>query len=282
MILIADSGSTKTHLKLLDAGIDDVDFLVDGINPFFLSEDEIREILLSKFRGETFCDRVDRVFFYGAGCSFEGKKKTVRGALVSVFPHAEVQVESDLLCAARALFGDGSGIACILGTGSNSCLFVDGKIEKNVSPLGFILGDEGSGAVMGKRLVADCMKGVLGEETARDFYAFFDTTAAEVMDRVYRKPFPNRYLASLVPFLIEHIAEPAIYEMVKNCFCDFFDRNILQYEHARELPIGFVGSIANQFKDILKAAGRERGLNVGQIIKDPIDGLAVFHRRGLI
>lgn len=277
MILIADSGSTKTQWFLLSKRKkQEVSCLTAGINPFFQSADEILSTLRNEFtlghKG------IKSIYFYGAGCANAEKKAVLCSVLKQYFGIQGVEVESDLLAAARALCGHTEGIAAILGTGSNSCYY-DGKvIRQHVSPLGFILGDEGSGAVLGRKLVSDLLKNQLPEHLQAGFLEMFGHTVAEIMERVYRNPFPNRYLASFTPFLSMYIKEEAVYRLVKTSFVEFFLRNIRQYPRAQKLPVHFVGSIAWHFKEALNEAARECGFSTGKIIQDPMPGLVEFHR----
>ena len=215
-------------------------------------------------------------YFYGAGCVAD-KIEMVIHAIAQSFTQSQIYVESDLLAAARGLLQHEAGIACILGTGSNSC-FYDGKnIVSNVSPLGFILGDEGSGAVLGKKFIADCLKNQLPEELKNKFLTTFGLTANDIINHVYRNPFPNRYLAQFTPFLADNMAEPAIYNLIFDSFTDFFVRNVMQYPNFEEYPVSFVGSIAYYFKDILEVVAFELGITLGEIKQSPLEGLVAFH-----
>ena len=242
-ILIADGGSTKTDWTIV-AGNQEIDRIkTRGINPFFQTEEEIsaeiRDNLIPRIKKY---DSIEAVYFYGAGCAFPEKNEILRRSVTHYLP-VPVEVGSDLLAAARALCGHSPGIACILGTGSNSCLY-DGKdIVNNISPLGFILGDEGSGAVLGKLLVGDVLKNQLPVALQEVFFAESGLTPAIIMEKVYKQPFPNRFLASLSPFLLRHVEEPAIYNLVSNSFRAFFARNVMQYD-CRDHPVHLIGSIA--------------------------------------
>ena len=208
MILLADSGSTKTHWCLMTANGQSSDFYTDGINPFQQTSDAIKNSisnqLLPQIARLMWAGTITNIYFYGAGCTPE-KIPTMVYALQSVFKNAEVEVYSDMVGAARGLLGRKKGVACILGTGSNSCLYDGEKIVKNVPALGFILGDEGSGAVLGKRLVADLLKNQMGQELKEKFLAQYELTQADIIEHVYRQPFPNRYLARLSKFCAENI-----------------------------------------------------------------------------
>ena len=275
MILIADSGSTSTNWVLVEHGKSIQSLFTPGINPFYQTPEEIAgEIATLTLNVKP--SSVKAIYFYGAGCVAD-KIEMVKQAIAQSFTQSQIYVESDLVAAARGLLQHEAGIACILGTGSNSC-FYDGKnIVSNVSPLGFILGDEGSGAVLGKKFIADCLKNQLPEELKNKFLATFGLTANDIINHVYRKPFPNRYLAQFTPFLAENMAEPAIYNLIFDSFTDFFVRNVMQYPNFEEYPISFVGSIAYYFKDILEVVAFELGITLGEIKQSPLEGLVAFH-----
>ena len=275
MILIADSGSTKTDWCVVENGESILRFKTRGTNPFFQTEEEIgKEIevgLLPSLKGF----EPSAIYFYGAGCAFPEKNDMIRRAVNRYLP-VPVEVGSDLLAAARALCGDQPGIACIMGTGSNSCLY-DGKgIVKSISPLGFVLGDEGSGAVLGKLLVGDVLKNQLPAALQEAFWAESGLTPAIIMEKVYKGPFPNRFLASLSPFLLRHMEEPAIRDLVSNSFRAFFARNVMQYDYW-EHPVYLTGSIAWYYQDILKDVAREFELRLGTIVQSPVQGLIHYH-----
>lgn len=286
MKLIVDSGSTKATWIWLRQGMDDVKVETIGINPVRDDAEVIDCIVegvaatLASYeavQGKPFVEGLaQEIYFYGAGC-IEPYKDVVHEALMKYFPGAVVWVESDLLGASRALFGIKEGIACILGTGSNSCLYDGEKIVYNVSPLGWILGDEGSGAVLGRTLVGDLLKGQLGIDLKSAFFERFGLTQADIIDRVYRQPLPNRFLASLVPFIVEHRDEVGIHELLIKSFRAFFHRNVAAYGR-RDLPVGFVGGVAAQFEKELCEAAELEGFIVGEVEKMPIIKMATFHR----
>ncbi|MDD3479035.1 MAG: ATPase [Paludibacteraceae bacterium] len=275
MILIADSGSTSTNWVLVEHGKSVQSLFTPGINPFYQTPEEIAgEIATLTLNVKP--SSVKAIYFYGAGCVAD-KIEMVKHAIAESFTQSQIYVESDLVAAARGLLQHDAGIACILGTGSNSC-FYDGKnIVNNVSPLGFILGDEGSGAVLGKKFIADCLKNQLPEDLKNKFLTTFGLTANDIINHVYRKPFPNRYLAQFTPFLAENMAEPAIYNLIFDSFTDFFVRNVMQYPNFDEYPVSFVGSIAYYFKDILEVVAFELGITLGEIKQSPLEGLVAFH-----
>lgn len=279
MILIADSGSTKVHWCLMTASGQSSDVRTDGINPVFQTVEQIQtcltDQLLPQLAKWLWAGTITHVFFYGAGCTPE-KKVLVEQALSAVFKKAEVFVASDMLGAARGLLGHKAGVACILGTGSGSCFYNGNTIEWSVPSLGFILGDEGSGAVLGKRLVGDLLKNQLGDDLKESFFAEYETSMADIIDKVYRQPLPNRFLAKLSKFCADHIDDPRIHALVYDHFVQFIRRNLVQYKTDR--PIGFVGSIAYYYKPILEEAMKAEGLPIGTILQDPIQGLKTYHK----
>ena len=277
MILLADSGSTKTDWCLVDQKNSVTKVRTAGINPFFQSSEEIANELATHLVPHLPTTHLDSVYFYGAGCTKE-KSPIVAEALKKQFEiTGACEVATDMLAAARGLCGHQPGIACIMGTGSNSCAY-DGKdITKNVSPLGFILGDEGSGAVLGRTLVGDVLKNQLPKDIVEAFHAEFGLSNADIIDHVYRQKFPNRFLASFVPFLAKHIENKAIFDLVKENFRRFLVRNVKQYQGWEHLPIGFVGSIAYYFQQPLKEALEAEHMTIGKTIQAPMEGLIAYH-----
>lgn len=278
MILIADSGSTKTSWALVDQGGMVFEYTTLGINPFFQTCEEIQEDLNKNLYPKIKQINVDEIFFYGAGCATPEKKEIVASVLRMFYPKAITHVESDLLGAARSLCKTTPGIACILGTGSNSCFYNGETIIKNVSPLGYILGDEGSGAVLGKLFVADCLKNQMPARIVDRFYKRFELTPAIILDKVYKQPFPNRFLASLSIFLSENISEQEIQDLIYKGFVDFFNRNVKQYDYENYM-VNIVGSIGYHFSEILKEAAEETGVTIGTIEKSPMRGLIEYHTK---
>lgn len=289
MILIADSGSTKVHWCLMAANGHTAEFITDGINPLFQTSDAMRNSicnqLLPQMASMLWAGTVSHVFFYGAGCTPE-KSPFVEKAIESVFKKAKVFVASDMLGATRGLLGHEKGVACILGTGSNSCLYDGEQIIKNVPSLGFILGDKGSAATLGKRLVSDLLKNQLGDDLKERFLSQYAINQADVIEHVYRQPFPNRWLANLARFCAENIDDPRIHDLVYDHFAQFVKRNISQYytteEQKQSMPVGFVGSIAFYYRPVLEQVMSDYGFRVGQILQDPIPGLVEYHRGDVV
>lgn len=277
MILIADSGSTKTDWAAVEEGKIISRIQTKGMNPFFQTEEEMTTELENVLLPQLEQKLVTSAYFYGAGCTVE-KSPIVAEVLRRTLKITQnVEVHSDMLGAARGLCGRDYGIVCILGTGSNSCLYDGQGLIANVSPLGFILGDEGSGAVLGKLLVGDLLKNQLGEDLKEKFLKQYNLTPSEIIDRVYRKPFPNRFLASLSPFIAENIHIPAIRKLVKDSFLAFLRRNVMQYDKHQIYKVNFIGSIAYYYKEILTEAVEECALHMGKIMRAPMEGLIEYH-----
>lgn len=277
MILLADSGSTKTDWGLVENGKLVKRLRTSGMNPFQMSEEAITEEIKTHLVPELPGTVLDEVHFYGAGCTKEKQPIVERALRANLTINGECEVASDMLGAARGICGHKPGIACILGTGSNSCSYDGKNLVKNVSPLGFILGDEGSGAVLGKLLVGDMLKNQMPEAITKRFFEKYKLTSAEIIDRVYRQPKPNTFLASFVPFLEENIEEPKIYNLVKESFRSFLRRNVMQYDGWQTLPIGFNGSIAKIYKKPLLEALEEEGMHLGRIIQAPMEAMVEYH-----
>ena len=275
-ILIADSGSTKTDWTLLNDGKIITQVQTEGINPFHQSEDDIRAVLKTLTPVREACSQNAStdfyIYFYGSGLRSEFE--TLMCSLISeAFPGSmHVEAHGDLLGAAVALCGREAGVACILGTGANSGLYDGQRIVQNTPPLGYILGDEGSGAVLGIRFLNTLLKGRLSAGLREAFFEQQQMTEADVIARVYRQPLANRWLASLSPFIHAHLGDPGVREIVIDNFRDFFRRNIVPYGR-RDLPVGAVGSVAWYYRDELGEAARLEGFTLGSVIRSPMDGL---------
>jgi N-acetylglucosamine kinase-like BadF-type ATPase len=284
MLLIADSGSTKTDWCLCNQDTIILNIQTQGINPYHQTEEAIEEVLrdelLPQFEAQS--SKLEahvsqpKVIFYGSGCANATACNRIKEALFKVLGSEDVTVHSDLLGAARALCGHEEGIACVLGTGSNSCLYNGKEITANTPPLGYILGDEGSSAVLGRRLVGDCLKNQLPEAIRDEFLAEYQLTQEIILEKVYRQPLANRFLASLTPFLSKHREVPEVHKLLVESFTDFFVRNVKQYRRPW-LPIHFVGSIANAFPGELKEAAESLGMELGSILQSPMEGLIKYH-----
>lgn len=276
MIIVVDSGATKTAWRSVDADGCVRQAQTAGMNPSCLDEDGCRALVREAVpalnpKGEG----VDAVYFYGAGLVSEDAAAPVRAALEMWCPFAQVHFHSDLLGAARALFGDGSGIAAIMGTGSNSCLYEDGKIVSNIRPGGFILGDEGSGAAIGKALISDFVKGMLPADIGEEFSAAFGLDYPTIVRKVYREPAASAFLASFAPFVIERIAHPYFRQLVSDCMDEFVRRSLSRY--GTGIGVGVVGSLGCACEEILRETGRRYGLEFVKFIKSPIEELVRYH-----
>lgn len=276
MKLIADSGSTKAAWKLIGNSGEVKDIKTSGINPFFRNEEDIFQELEKLLLPET-GNAVQEIFFYGTGIINAEKGDIIKRALNRIYTKATIETYSDVLGAARALFGNKPGIACILGTGSNVCLYDGEKITGGVSPLGFILGDEGSGAVMGRKLLGDYFKEIMPPNLREEFTKRFNLTREEALNRVYRSEKPNQFLAQFTPFLSEHIESAYCQKLVQRNFMEFFERNVSKIPDYMNYPIGFIGSVAWHFSPILNDTAQIFGFEKTIIIKDPIDGLEKYY-----
>ena len=280
MILIADCGSTKIDWCLLNGSEKVAEIFTTGMNALMLTQEEMTERIKEELMPHIVSYKVDEIYYYGAGIISDEIKGHVVNALKANIPTAvKVEVDSDLLAAARALCQHEPGIACIMGTGSNSCYYDGEKVVDNVSPLGYILGDEGSGAVLGKLLVGDVLKKQLPEHICEKFLKEYDTDRTKIINAVYRQPAANRYLAQFAPFLQFNMDEPAIHDLVVRAFTAFFVRNVASYKNYKELPCNFVGSIAHYQRKALAEAAAPLGITVGNIIQAPMEGLIKYHSK---
>ncbi|MDX9880779.1 MAG: ATPase [Prolixibacteraceae bacterium] len=276
MILIADSGSSKTDWLLINENQLTGTIETPGINPYFQKQDEILQKLSPFFREET-KKSVRNVYFYGAGCIKNESDRIVIHALKNIFPLAEIAVEDDMLGAARALLGRKEGIACILGTGSNSCKYDGTKITEKVPSLGFILGDEGSGAYLGKTFLNNYFK----REVPQDLYPLIENELKlempTVLAAVYRGEYPSRYLAGFSKFILKNIGHPYFKNLIQHGLEAFIEKNVERYEGFLHLPVNFAGSIAFHYRKNLEEVAREKHIRIGKILHKPIDGLMQYH-----
>ena len=249
-----------------------------GINPYFCNSDDITEVLNAELMPNIEC-KPEHIFFYGAGIVNDSVGDVIKNSLAVLFPHSAIEMHSDLLAAARATLHNKKGIACIFGTGSNSCLYDGEKIIEHIPPLGFILGDEGSGAVLGKKLLADYLKGNMPKNIADSFKQKFPFQYDYYLQRVYKHKQPNRFLASFVPFIYENADSDYCQTLCETSFTEFIERNILPYTNCLNEPVCFVGSVAFYFSDILKRVVEKQGLNMGEVLKEPVKGLIQYHKQ---
>ena len=279
-MLIADSGSTKTDCICLTGSDESMQIEIQtmGLNPFHVSDNEIRGVLAHDVLPQLSDTKVDAVYFYGSGVRPEVEGR-VEGLLRESFPDAQtVEAHSDLLGACRALCGDKAGIACILGTGANSCVYDGRQVVHNTPALGYILGDEGSGAVLGKHLLHDLYTGVLPHNLRITFEKEMGLELSEIINKVYREPQANRFLASLSEFIHRHLDEEGIRQLVYNTFSDFVNYHISRYGR-RDLPLSFVGSIAYYYQKQLQLIVQMLGYPMGTILKSPLQGLVAYHSK---
>lgn len=277
MILIVDSGSTKADWVVAENGTVVFRHHTCGMNPCVQSYDEIeRTVEQAAMELAVQGFPLQAVYYYGAGCTLE--KSEMMAALLQRYwgQAVHVEVQSDLPGAARAVCGRADGVACILGTGSNSCLFLNGQIAAQTPALGYILGDEGSGASLGKRFLNGILKGSLPAWLRDEFFETMQTTQQDILARVYQAPMPNRFLASLSPFISAHTHIEAVNELVTDNFKDFLKRNVMPYNRS-DLPLGVVGSVAFHYQTQLKTAAEAMQLSIGKIEKSPIEGLVRYH-----
>ncbi len=277
-ILIADSGSTKTQWCLLQGNKKKM-ITTQGISPYFMNDEALATILTKELLPKTGTVDIDEIFYYGTGCSNDTNVALIKRSLKKVYKTAKVSVAHDLLGAAKALCGDEKGIACILGTGSNSCYYNGKKIVKNSPGLGYILGDEGSGTHLGKKVLQHYLYKTFDAELMDKFEAKYPHDVDDMLDNVYKKPLPNRFLSSFVLFLIENRGHYMIENIIEDSINDFFFNHIYKYRESWTLPINFVGSVAFGFKDVLKQMCSDYELKLGTVIKSPMDGLVKYHRK---
>jgi N-acetylglucosamine kinase-like BadF-type ATPase len=274
--LIVDSGATKAEWCLV-SGRTKKTFFTQGISPYFLTSVQIQKLVETELLPEIKKTLPKEIYYYGTGCSSTANKKIVQKALKNIFSDAKIQVGHDLLGAAKALCGNEKGIACILGTGSNSCYYNGKKIVKNSPGLGYILGDEGSGAYLGRKVIQHFLYNTFDEDLMDRFNAKYHTNAAEILDAVYKKPLANRYLANYVMFLVENRGHYMIENIIEDSFNDFFFNHIYKYKESWTMPINFVGSVAYGFKDVLKEMCSCYELQLGMVLKAPMEGLVKYH-----
>ena len=278
MNLIADSGSTKTAWCLVRDSQIVKRFETAGINPFFQTEDEIVAQLKDGLLPEVEANCVENIYFYGAGCANPEKNKALEGLLIDVLGAKTAFVASDMLGAARGLLGRESGIACILGTGANSGVYDGEDLVKGVYAGGYILGDEGSGGVLGKLLISDWVKKQMPQDIYDALTEEYGLTYLGIVDRVYKQAFPNRWLAQFTKFMSARREHPYIHNLLVEAFKAFFERNIKQYDEWEALEVGFVGSIAFYFNAELREAAEVCGVKLGKVMQNPIEGLVEYHR----
>ena len=275
--LIADSGATKAEWCLLDNNKKKTIF-TQGISPYFLDTNQITELLMKELKPKLKNVQVDEIYYYGTGCANPNNARSVKKAVSKVFEKAKVEVNHDLMAAARALCGREKGIACILGTGSNSCYYDGKKIIKNSPGLGYVLGDEGSGAYLGKKVIQYYLYGTFDNDLRARFDAAFTTNTSEILENVYKKPMPNRYLAGFCRFLAENRGHYMIENIIEDGLNDFFFNHLCKYKETWTLPVSFAGGVAFGFQDVLKQLCMSYEFEMGKVMKNPMEWLVEYHR----
>ena len=274
--LIADGGSTKTEWCLL-SGKKKVLINSQGMSPYFINEFQMESIIKTEVLPALKKTLIDEIYYYGTGCTSPVNARLVKKVLHRIFPEASVNIESDITGAAKALCGNEKGIACILGTGSSACYYNGKRIVKNSPGLGFILGDEGSGAYLGKKVIQYFLYNTFDEDLRARFDAKFITNASEILDAVYKQPLANRYLASYAIFLAENRGHYMVENIIEDAFNDFFYRHVIKFSESWKLPVNFAGGIAYGFKDILVEMCNSYQLQLGNVLRNPMEGLIKYH-----
>lgn len=275
--LVADSGATKTEWCLLE-GKKKRTIITQGISPYFLSPQEIENVLLKELVPKLRKQQPDEIYYYGTGLANPDNVRLIKKVLRKVFPDAKPHADHDMMAAARALCGDEKGVACILGTGSNSCFFDGKKMVRNRPGLGYVLGDEGSGAYLGKKVVQYYLYETFDEELTYRFNIKYATNRMEILDHVYKKPFPNRYLAGFAVFLAENRGHYMVENIIEDGLNDFFYAHLNKYPEIWRYPVHFVGGVAYGFKDVLTELCRTYEFELGKVMKNPMEGLIDYYR----
>ncbi len=274
--LIADSGATKAEWCLVNNKNKQTIF-TQGISPYFLSSEQIELLLQKELLGQLNKTRVDELYYYGTGCANPENAESVKKALLRLFPAAKIVVHTDLMAAARSVCGHEKGIACILGTGSNSCYYNGKKIIRNSPGLGYVLGDEASGAYLGKKVLQHYLYHTFDEDLRSRFDAHFVTTPVEILDSIYKKPLPNRYLATFTMFLAENRGHYMVENIIEDGLNDFFFIHLCKYAEIWKHPVSFVGSVAKGFSDVITQLCSSYEFELGTILKNPMEGLLKYH-----
>ncbi|CAN5130793.1 ATPase [soil metagenome] len=280
MTIIADSGSSKIDWRLLANNGKIGQANCPGFNPYYQPIEDlrinIREALVPLVK-----EPVEKIYFYGTGVSSVKNQNLIRNAFLEFFPEASIEIEWDLLAAARALCGHEAGIACILGTGSNSCLYDGEKITGQVANLGWILADEASGASIGRKLLFDYLRKKMPSALSEQFQKRFPFTREEFLEKIYQQEKPSTFLATFSKFIFQHLKEPYVYKLVYASFSEFFENNVMAYEGYRNLKVHFVGSIAFYYSDLLRQVANDKGIAVRNILEAPIAGLTLYHQKNI-
>ena len=277
MILIADSGSTKTDWRIMDGQQEVGHVKTKGFNPYYQQMAEMKTEIESQLVPSLETSSIEKIYFYGAGCSTNIQQQKIINALAPFFKSIYISVQSDLIGAAHASSGNEPGIISILGTGSGSCQYDGKNITRNIPSLGFILGDEGSGAWLGKKMVTDYLRGHMPKKCIETINRKLHIDKETILEHVNHRPMPSRYLAGFAKFISEHIEQTYFYQLMFDSFTAFAKNYITRYPNYHEFQCHFVGSVAFYNQEILKHVAKYNGFSIGNIIKSPIDGLTQYH-----
>jgi glucosamine kinase len=277
LILIADSGSTKTAWTLLEGDVVTGQWKTRGFNPYYQGEEEVRQALREEFLPALGGISVDRVFFYGAGCSTPERKSVIERAIGSFLPESRIEVNNDLLGAARSLCGHQPGIVCIVGTGSGSCFYDGSVIARNIPSLGFILGDEGSGAYIGKKLITDFLREDMPATIHEAIRKEYGIDKESVLEQVNKRPMPSRYLAGFSRFVTARLGEPYLFDLAYHALKDFAMQYIVRYDNYQEYSVHFIGGVAYHNRTVLAKIAGDLSFRLGRIEEQPMEGLIRFH-----
>ncbi len=276
-ILIADSGATKTHWALLHNGTRK-NIYTQGLSPYFVNTDQIITILTKELWPKVKLEVIDAIYFYGTGCSTSANNKIVAKALLAQYPKAKVAVDHDMMGAAKGLCHNTKGIACIIGTGSSACYYNGTTITKSRTGLGYALGDEGSGSYLGRMVLQHYLYQTFDADLLYAFEAEYEVTRNDILQAVYKQPFPQRYMATYTQFLYNHRGHYMIENILEDGINDFFFKHIIHFKESWKQPIHFVGGVANAFKDVIKMLAAEYNLTLGSIHRRPMDGLVAYYK----
>lgn len=278
MIIIADGGSTKTNWCLIDSSGKKIYFNTEGYNPYFVSSEYIKNSLKKGLPNDLPFEQIQEVYYYGAGVHNEEKEDIIKDAFSTFFINAKIEIGHDLLAAARALLGASTGFAAILGTGTNTCLYDGEDVSLNINSAAYILGDEGSGCYIGKKLLTDYVRGLMPDNVREEFWKTYQITEDEVMDRVYTQPLANRFCASFSKFVYDNNVNIEYSRgIVKTSFVDFFTNLVSKYPNYQDYTFNCIGSVGYNFRNVLEETANEFGMKVGKIIRSPIDDLVKYH-----
>jgi len=277
MIIVADSGSTKTDWQIMEKSGRIHEIQTIGLNPYFVNTAQTLEVLEKEIHPFIDKSKVAEVHFYGSGCTHKDKKLVIDTALSSFFKRATVEVESDLLGTARAVCGEEAGIVAILGTGSNSCVYDGESVTSELFSMGYILGDEGSGAVLGKKILKEALSGKMPAHLLEQFRKEFPESPETMLDKIYKQSFPSRFLASFAPFAIRRMEDEWITHLLQRHLEDFFDNMVTIYPDYQQLSLNLCGSIAWYLKPMLADMCHHYRIEPGNVIQRPIEELAIYH-----